>query len=329
MDLAGADRAERVHDDSIVDRPRKRKSSASRMAVFGVSVARLRHGASSVSEIIVASVRPGGPPRLAVGRATSGGAKSARRRPSRRGQPPEPSDELEEGEEVTTISAASGSEPSSSGIRAAFPWTGRPCSHSTFSAIEGSSRAISIARADRASRARPERAEEIEERDGEERLPRDSARADRPGAGRRRAPIEARLPRAALNLVLDEAGARARRGVLLAVSLFDLLGAFRTVLENARSARAIEIAREELSIAEKVEWLQAPCPRESRSYSRSCSARSRAGPKWWSPSSPSSSSFRLGRVARPSGTRRARLAPPEVAGRRRAGGDRRGERRRR
>ncbi|HZE89710.1 MAG TPA: segregation/condensation protein A [Verrucomicrobiae bacterium] len=44
---------------------------------------------------------------------------------------------------------------------------------------------------------------------------------------------------------------------LLAVSLFDLLGAFRTVLENARSARAIEIAREELSIAEKVEWLQA------------------------------------------------------------------------
>ncbi|MBI3450477.1 MAG: segregation/condensation protein A [Acidobacteria bacterium] len=44
---------------------------------------------------------------------------------------------------------------------------------------------------------------------------------------------------------------------LLTVSLFDLLGAFRTVLENARSARAIEIAREELSIAEKVEWLQA------------------------------------------------------------------------
>jgi len=44
---------------------------------------------------------------------------------------------------------------------------------------------------------------------------------------------------------------------LLTVSLFDLLTAFRAVLETASSARAIEIAREELSIAEKVEWLQA------------------------------------------------------------------------
>jgi segregation and condensation protein A len=43
---------------------------------------------------------------------------------------------------------------------------------------------------------------------------------------------------------------------LLTVSLFDLLTAFRAVLETASSARAIEIAREELSIAEKVEWLQ-------------------------------------------------------------------------
>jgi len=43
---------------------------------------------------------------------------------------------------------------------------------------------------------------------------------------------------------------------LLTVSLFDLLTAFRTVLQTASSARAIEIAREELSIAEKIEWLQ-------------------------------------------------------------------------
>jgi segregation and condensation protein A len=43
---------------------------------------------------------------------------------------------------------------------------------------------------------------------------------------------------------------------LLTVSLFDLIGAFRAVLESATSMRAIEIAREELSIAEKVEWLQ-------------------------------------------------------------------------
>jgi len=43
---------------------------------------------------------------------------------------------------------------------------------------------------------------------------------------------------------------------LLTVSLFDLLSAFKAVLETARSARAIEIAREEMSVAEKVEWLQ-------------------------------------------------------------------------
>lgn len=42
----------------------------------------------------------------------------------------------------------------------------------------------------------------------------------------------------------------------LTVSLFDLLTAFKAVLEAADSARAIEIAREELSIAEKVEWIQ-------------------------------------------------------------------------
>jgi len=44
---------------------------------------------------------------------------------------------------------------------------------------------------------------------------------------------------------------------LLSVSLFDLLAAFRRVLDTASSARAIEIAREEMSVAEKVEWLQA------------------------------------------------------------------------
>ncbi len=41
----------------------------------------------------------------------------------------------------------------------------------------------------------------------------------------------------------------------LAVGLFDLLTAFKRVMENALSARAIEIAREEISIAEKIAWI--------------------------------------------------------------------------
>src|SRR5882724_7144255 len=144
------------------------------MAVIGVSVrAPSVTAPSSVSEIIVASVRPGGPPRLAVGRRPREEPNLARRVPLGRADPPEP-DELEEGEEGDHH------------FGPALERAEQLLEYERLSRGQGGLQPLDLLgdrellardfdrpRGSRVLEHGPERAEEIEERDGEERLPRE------------------------------------------------------------------------------------------------------------------------------------------------------------